>query len=1157
MVQKEEFCEWFKDLHPPKRLDYLCCLLHVCLPIELRFVSSVLEDLCKKDNDYLRDRDVFSNDPARLSDNQSYCLSDPDLRHKLLIALALINSTNSKCLEIINNILKRPENHLNNLSDTTLMMKDAADEIELILTMALHHPAIKFAQKLDLGEILKSFQDRIHQFHGGNMERDLLLPPPSQVHNVPMFKKQTEKGPLMSIEVIAIRESNYRKGGQEHQIHATWSNGDVSEVFMKFKPLQDVHHNLVYKFTEFRKQHTSNVPVFPGKQQYLKETEQEKINSLNSYFRELMKAPTQVAKCELWPEAMRKGNTIQQQQIVIPQQQYYIPRKFYDDQNNPTTWPPQYTLPHMARLPFCSNNSSSGHLTSPSQLSSNTESPINSRTSSPALAPQYYSSNQTSPGSVTNGALLSPVLSQDLADQISNNQQCLKQLLRILDMEKSYEHLCHYSVKQVMSMSKAEFAKAGLPLDAQEKLHSRLDHWNKTQPENGLLEEPSFQVLQLQPAPYMPGSPLLPAFVQPYPQHPSPVLLASLVTGSDSSTANSEVSSPPASPSQLAIAALDSPLVASTLPDNSIDHTILPMVGRMMNVASNCTSDIKTHKKNYLSPGDTDMLVSDTEDEEEDHSTLNGEIESNSKSSSQRKATEVVSDPDEDVNSGSVARPPSVPASIDSSTDLGSPGSSPALPPASVSPQMHISTVATGPQVNGFLSDPPPLMHQNIRPILNQRPYKGAQPTHTAPGMHKNVVNMPSFELRHHIPQPVGQPVCKGVGMLPPGLHSMTHHTYMAPPSVTTATSNQGVQGIIMGPGNHQTNNNNILPQQHQSHQMTGHPPDPPNNFHYPQLILRPPGMGGPMHPQRSVFPASTGSVMTTTQSHSVGPPSQSPSPVTTVVPTDKAPPLPAGTIYLPVADLSMDRAATGTPPNQPLPNLANKPPSTAPSSGTNTPSPPLINPAQPNKPHSANCINCDHTSNASGAPPQVYFQQVPSYMYQQIMTQAHNPNNGLVTPMPPYFHHTQAQAHYPNGISHEHYMAAAAAARFPHPQGQVNPMMYGNSFPGHNQMLSHGTLQTGVPPPMHNGHGHNIHNNQGHNGQGHNGQGHSGQGHSVQVHIGQAHAGQRHNGLGLGPHNANGHSNKTQTCYNCGYSGHRAAECKESTMASETASEH
>ena len=426
-----------------------------------------------------------------------------------------------------------------------------------------------------------------------------------------------------------------------------------------------------------------------------------------------------------------------------------------------------------------------------------------------------------------------------------------------------------------------------------------------------------------------------------------------------------------------------------------------------------------------------------------------------------------------------------------------------AQPPVCASSPMAAPTTAL---VNGYLSDPPPLIPQgNIlhRPIINNRQFKSAQPTHTAPGMHKNVINMPGLHS---------------------AIHSMPHHSFVAPPVVTT-TSTQGQ--LVLGPANHQANNNNVLQQQPpQTHQLAGMPSEAHlNSFHaaYPQLaVIRPPSIPGAVPQQRGILTSianTAPAAMTTTQSQPgpVGPPlSHSPSPVATAVSNDQG-----QSLYLTgnsdVTDPRLvDRGNTGTPPTQAPPHMVNKS-----ASGTNTPSPPLtqqqppvVGAIPPIKQHSANCLNCEPTTtqpSSNSGNQQIFFHQIPpAYLYQLMSAQP--PNNGLVTTMPPFLP-PQGQG-YPNGISpevHQYISAAAAHARFPQQlaQNQFPPHMasaYGNSYPPHNQGVAHSNLQTGMPPPA-----------------------------------------PVNTGLGQGPSN-NGMNNKI-ACYNCGNAGHKAAECREKTI--------
>ena len=167
---KESF-DWFKKLQPHKRLDCMCALLDMCLPLELRFIGSVLEDLARKDFHHLRDAEVRANQRNDLANNPTHNIEDPQLRTKLSITLALMNSTNSSCAAIIFKILDSQVDGLLQL----LRNKDVAEQVSLILTMAVHHPAFTFYQRLQLGETLQLVLNRIKEHFGvRNLPRDLL-----------------------------------------------------------------------------------------------------------------------------------------------------------------------------------------------------------------------------------------------------------------------------------------------------------------------------------------------------------------------------------------------------------------------------------------------------------------------------------------------------------------------------------------------------------------------------------------------------------------------------------------------------------------------------------------------------------------------------------------------------------------------------------------------------------------------------------------------------------------------------------------------------------------------------------------------------------------------------------------------------------------------
>ncbi|XP_076330115.1 zinc finger CCHC domain-containing protein 2-like [Tachypleus tridentatus] len=131
----------------------------MCLPLELRFFGTCLEDLGRKDFDVFRDVEPKANNIKDISDitsNSIILLSDRVGRSKLIVFLALLNSSNRGGANVLYNIL------INSLEygdiEFCLVDNTAASEILLLFTMAFHHPAFTFVQKSRLAERLESIE---------------------------------------------------------------------------------------------------------------------------------------------------------------------------------------------------------------------------------------------------------------------------------------------------------------------------------------------------------------------------------------------------------------------------------------------------------------------------------------------------------------------------------------------------------------------------------------------------------------------------------------------------------------------------------------------------------------------------------------------------------------------------------------------------------------------------------------------------------------------------------------------------------------------------------------------------------------------------------------------------------------------------------------
>lgn len=103
-LEKETVFEWFGlHLNPAKRIEFMCGLLHMCQPLELRFLGSYLEDLAKKDYHVLRDFEFRANSPNDLGILTD--VIDPVVMSKLLVCLSLLGSDSRECAGILFRIL--------------------------------------------------------------------------------------------------------------------------------------------------------------------------------------------------------------------------------------------------------------------------------------------------------------------------------------------------------------------------------------------------------------------------------------------------------------------------------------------------------------------------------------------------------------------------------------------------------------------------------------------------------------------------------------------------------------------------------------------------------------------------------------------------------------------------------------------------------------------------------------------------------------------------------------------------------------------------------------------------------------------------------------------------------------------------------------------
>lgn len=155
MVCKEEFLTWFKDLDSYKRIDMLCELINMCIPFELRFVGSYVEEMGKHSYQELRQQALAANDVDKLDKDltlKNQTLYEENIRHRMLVNVSLLKSRNYNVANWYSKKFLRTDY----VEDLIVKEKDdlVQNELLLLYTMAARHPAFSFEQKQFYNRIL-------------------------------------------------------------------------------------------------------------------------------------------------------------------------------------------------------------------------------------------------------------------------------------------------------------------------------------------------------------------------------------------------------------------------------------------------------------------------------------------------------------------------------------------------------------------------------------------------------------------------------------------------------------------------------------------------------------------------------------------------------------------------------------------------------------------------------------------------------------------------------------------------------------------------------------------------------------------------------------------------------------------------------------------
>jgi len=159
MICPKDVLQWFKTLESYKRIDTMCSLLEACLPFELRFLGTCLEELGRRDSPEFRGMELRANNPQDLATDMHNCQkgepTDIKIRRKMALYLAMIRACNRSCVsEIFRTLECWGERDFSSMSD-----QDTLLELLLVYTMAAKHPVFSYHQHTKCGEILAKIKE--------------------------------------------------------------------------------------------------------------------------------------------------------------------------------------------------------------------------------------------------------------------------------------------------------------------------------------------------------------------------------------------------------------------------------------------------------------------------------------------------------------------------------------------------------------------------------------------------------------------------------------------------------------------------------------------------------------------------------------------------------------------------------------------------------------------------------------------------------------------------------------------------------------------------------------------------------------------------------------------------------------------------------------
>ncbi|KAL0966120.1 hypothetical protein UPYG_G00291160 [Umbra pygmaea] len=297
-IRKEAVFEWFGwHLSPAKRIEFMYGLLHMCHPLELRFLGSCLEDLARKDVHVL-DSELRANSQSDLG--LLVDIADPVVRSKLLVYLSLLGSENRECAGTLYHALTHmdpsrilntytvplsPRGSTQNVPDQNVPDQNSTpqwgiesrswehpsgtpleaesgplENLALLFTMASLHPAFTFHQRStvrhQLDNVERAIEGRRHCHNHSSvqhytLQREDLSPNFTELdqsaHCHSNLPNRTPSQNEVHIEKLVLKRISWSQGHRKYSIEVQWSDSTWSTVAKTHQELDEFLSKLPYR----------------------------------------------------------------------------------------------------------------------------------------------------------------------------------------------------------------------------------------------------------------------------------------------------------------------------------------------------------------------------------------------------------------------------------------------------------------------------------------------------------------------------------------------------------------------------------------------------------------------------------------------------------------------------------------------------------------------------------------------------------------------------------------------------------------------------------------------------------------------------------------------------------------------------------------------